>query len=55
MILGSQTGSHVDAPYHFSNQGATVDKMNLNHFIGNGLIIDVTYKKAKEEIRLEEV
>jgi kynurenine formamidase len=55
LILGSQTGSHVDAPYHFSNQGGTIDIMNLKHFIGNGLIIDVTYKKAKEEIRLEEV
>jgi len=55
LILGSQTGSHVDAPYHFSNLGATVDKMDLRHFIGNGLIIDVTNKKAKEEIRLEEI
>jgi kynurenine formamidase len=50
VFLGSQTGSHVDAPYHFSNQGATVDKVDLKHFIGNGLIIDVTNKKGKEEI-----
>jgi len=55
VIMGSQTGSHVDAPYHFSNQGATVDKMELKHFIGNGLIIDVTHKKSKEEISLEEI
>jgi kynurenine formamidase len=50
VILGSQTGSHVDAPYHFSNQGATIDKMDLKYFMGNGLIIDVSYKKSKEEI-----
>jgi kynurenine formamidase len=55
VFLGSQTGSHVDAPYHFSNQGATVDKMDLNYFMGNGLIIDVTHKKRKEEISLEEI
>lgn len=55
VILGSQTGSHVDAPYHFSNTGATVDKMDLGFFMGNGLVIDVTYKKAKEQITLEEV
>jgi kynurenine formamidase len=55
VFLGSQTGSHVDAPYHFNNQGATIDKMDLKHFIGRGLIIDVTHKKSKEEITLEEI
>jgi len=55
VILGSQTGSHVDAPYHFSNQGATVDKMDLKYFMGNGLIIDVTHKNSKEEITREEI
>jgi kynurenine formamidase len=55
VFLGSQTGSHVDAPYHFNNQGATVDKMDLKYFMGRGLIIDVSHKKSKEEITLEEV
>src|SRR5512136_614873 len=55
VFLGSQTGSHVDAPYHFSNQGATIDKMDLRYFMGNGLIIDVSYKKRKEEISLTEI
>jgi kynurenine formamidase len=55
VILGSQSGSHVDAPYHFSNTGATIDKMDLGYFMGNGLIIDVTHKKNKEEITLEEI
>jgi kynurenine formamidase len=55
VVLGSQTGSHVDAPYHFSNQGATVEKMDLKYFLGSGLIIDVAHKKAKEEITLEEI
>jgi kynurenine formamidase len=55
VILGSQTGSHVDAPYHFSNVGATVDKVDLRNFMGHGIIVDVTYKAAKEEITLEEL
>src|SRR5512139_2715418 len=55
IVLGSQTGSHVDAPYHFGNQGATVEKMDLKYFMGNGLIIDVAHKRAKEEITLEEI
>jgi kynurenine formamidase len=55
VFLGSQSGSHVDAPYHFSNQGATIDRVDLGFFMGNGLIIDVSSKKAKEKITLEEV
>lgn len=55
VVLGSQSGSHVDAPYHFNNQGATIDKIDLKHFVGNGLIIDVTHKKNKEEISIEEI
>ena len=55
VMLGSQTGSHVDAPYHFSNQGATIDRMDLKYFMGRGVIIDVTHKKSREEITLAEV
>jgi kynurenine formamidase len=55
VMLGSQTGSHVDAPYHFNNQGATVDKMDLKYFMGRGLIIDVSHKKSKEQITLDEI
>ena len=32
VYLGTQTGSHVDAPYHFSNDGATIDQMELDFF-----------------------
>jgi len=55
LFLGSQTGSHVDAPYHFSNQGATIDRMDLSYFMGNGLVIDMTHKKSKEQFLREEI
>lgn len=55
VVLGSQTGSHVDAPYHFNNQGAPVDEIDLSHFMGNGLIINVTYKNGSQEITKEEI
>jgi kynurenine formamidase len=55
VFLGSQTGSHVDAPYHFDNQGETIDKMDLKYFMGNGLIIDVSHKRGKEEILLDDI
>lgn len=55
VILGSQTGSHVDAPFHFSNTGETVDQMDLKYFMGKTLMIDVSSKKSKEEIALKDI
>ena len=53
--IGSQSGSHVDAPYHFRNEGLTIDKMDLNCCMGNAVVIDASYKKEQEEITLAEV
>ena len=55
VMLGSQSGSHVDAPYHFSNQGGTIDRIDLRFFIGRGLIIDVSHKASNEQISLEDI
>jgi kynurenine formamidase len=40
--LGSQTGTHVDAPYHFEEHGARIDELDLSLFAGPGTVIDVT-------------
>lgn len=40
--LGSQTGTHVDAPYHFRADGARIDELDLSLFAGPGAVIDVT-------------
>ncbi|SFR05231.1 cyclase family protein [Desulfoscipio geothermicus] len=53
--LGSQTGTHVDAPYHFLNEGATIDNINLKSFMGEGVIVRVTDKQANKEITVEDI
>ena len=30
----AHNGTHVDAPYHFLNEGKTIDQIGLRHFIG---------------------
>ena len=35
------TGTHVDAPYHFDDSGATVDQIDLAAFIGPAVVVDV--------------
>lgn len=53
--IGSQSGSHIDAPYHFRDDGATVDQMDLKKFMGNGLILDFSKKGPGEVISVEEI
>ena len=55
LVMGTQTGSHVDAPYHFSNEGATIDQMELDFFLGDAIVVRVTDKKAEEAITMEDI
>ncbi len=38
--MGSQTGTHVDAPFHFDETAAKIDELPLERFIGPGVIVD---------------
>ena len=55
VYVGTKTGTHVDAPYHFRNEGETIDKMELDFFFGPAVVIQATDKKEKEKITLEDV
>ena len=52
VVVGTQTGTHVDAPYHFRNDGARINEMELDFFFGPAVVIRVTGKKAEEKIVL---
>jgi kynurenine formamidase len=53
--IGSQTGSHVDAPYHFLDSGERIDEMDLSKFLGPGLVIPALGKGEQEPITMEDV
>jgi kynurenine formamidase len=53
--LGSHTGTHVDAPYHICPTGRRIDEVNLERFIGTGVVIHVTGKEEQAEIGLKDV
>ncbi|MEC3957003.1 cyclase family protein [Nocardia sp. CDC153] len=38
--LGSQTGTHVDAPSHIDDSLPTLDELPLERFLGPGVVID---------------
>jgi arylformamidase len=41
LSLGAHTGTHVDAPYHFFEQGLKVDQLPLSTFIGSAHVREV--------------
>jgi arylformamidase len=39
-------GTHVDAPFHFDDAGATIDKVSLNPYLGPVCVVDVRGKNV---------
>ena len=40
VVLGTHSGTHVDAPLHFIKNGMSIDKISLNKMIGDVAIVD---------------
>jgi len=40
--MGSQTGTHVDAPYHFDDATPRIDALPLERFFGPAVVVDAT-------------
>ncbi len=45
IIIGSHTGTHIDAPSHFVKDGATLDEIPLERMNGIAKVIDATARK----------
>jgi len=39
--MGTHQGTHLDAPYHFYDEGKTIEQMNLNLFVGEAHLVDL--------------
>lgn len=46
----THTGTHLDAPAHFLSDGKTIDQLPFESYYGEGTVIDLSKKKATEEI-----
>jgi arylformamidase len=46
ITVGSHTGTHVDAPWHFLQEGNSIDIEPLDKFIGEAAIIDASGKNS---------
>jgi len=53
--IGTQTGTHIDAPFHFRDEGATIDRMPLELTVGPAVVVRVPGKRPFEEITLADL
>ena len=42
VVMGSQSGTHVDAPYHFEQDAPRIDEVPLERFLGPAVVVDAT-------------
>jgi arylformamidase len=53
LSLGTQTGTHVDAPYHFLADGATVDQLPLEILLGKARVVELPNRDRVDRADLE--
>jgi len=53
--LGSHTGTHIDAPYHFLKKGMKIDEIPAHRFFGNGVLLDVSGKSDRALIEARDI
>lgn len=53
--LGSHTGTHIDAPFHFLKEGRTIESYPPDLFFGKGCLIKVDTLKDEEAIVLDHI
>ncbi len=51
LIISTHQGTHLDAPYHFFDDGVTVDKLDLRKCVGPAHILDFTGAEPKYALK----
>src|SRR5436190_21485060 len=44
--MSLHNGTHVDAPFHFDENGSPIDRMPLDHYLGRAAVMDLTHRFA---------
>jgi arylformamidase len=53
VTLGAHSGTHVDAPFHFLADGATVDQLPLEIMMGKARVVEVSVRESIARADLE--
>ena len=55
LVMSTHLGTHLDAPYHFFDDGLTVENLDVRRGFGPALVLDFTHKARKEEITVDDL
>lgn len=55
LSMGSHTGTHIDAPYHFFDDGKKIDELDITDLVGPAVIADIRGKGSRERITWEDL
>jgi kynurenine formamidase len=55
LSLGTHTGTHVDAPYHFLADGKRMDELALEQLVGRAVVLDLTSKQPRDAIEVHDM
>jgi arylformamidase len=55
LVMSTHTGTHLDAPFHFLDDGRTVDRIDLRRGFGPASVLDYSSKAPQEEISVAEL
>ena len=53
--IGTHSGTHIDAPSHFISDGLTIDKLNLNKFLGAAFVYNLQKTAPCQEVKTNEL
>ncbi len=53
ITMGAHSGTHVDAPYHFLADGATVEQLPLEILLGKARVVEISAREKIERSDLE--
>lgn len=49
------TGTHVDAPFHFDDEGKTIDQLPIDTFIGVARVVDISHQEIISKTDLKSI
>jgi arylformamidase len=55
LVLGTHTGTHIDAPRHFVPNGSTVEKIRLYQMCGNATLLDLSKVEKRTCVTLDDM
>ncbi|MBP0005261.1 MAG: cyclase family protein [Cyanobacteria bacterium SBC] len=54
VVIGTHTGTHMDAPRHFIRNGATVEQIPLEQLVGKATVLDFSYAEDFQQMEVED-